>query len=156
MKTKNVRRTVYFLTLTGIIFWISLVFLAPFLKNHSSEYSHLFYSIFSPICHQIKSRSFYAFGYPLSVCARCLGIYTGFLLGTIIYPFINGFSSFRLPKRMYFFIFSIPILTDAAGNILNIWNSCNIIRLIIGMVWGIILPFYFIYGITEAIINQSN
>ncbi len=39
------------------------------------------YAFFSHICHQDPARSFWIFGAPLAVCARCLGIYAGALGG---------------------------------------------------------------------------
>ena len=39
---------------------------------------------FSPVCHQDPARSFWLFGAPLAVCARCLGIYLGAAAGAWI------------------------------------------------------------------------
>jgi len=87
MKKKSKILLVYFLTLCGIIIWLGVIFLAPYLKSQSSGLQAFCYGIFSPICHQNPSRSFFLFGYPLGVCARCFGIYFGFLGGTGLYPF---------------------------------------------------------------------
>ncbi|MFQ5701294.1 MAG: DUF2085 domain-containing protein [Acidobacteriota bacterium] len=38
---------------------------------------------FHPICHQIPARSFSFGDHPLAVCARCTGIYGGFLIGCL-------------------------------------------------------------------------
>ena len=39
---------------------------------------------FSPVCHQDPVRSFWVFGGPVAVCARCLGIYLGAAVGAWI------------------------------------------------------------------------
>lgn len=39
---------------------------------------------FSPVCHQDPARSFWLFGGPVAVCARCLGIYLGAAVGAWI------------------------------------------------------------------------
>ena len=39
---------------------------------------------FSPVCHQDPARSFWLFGAPVAVCARCLGIYLGAAAGAWI------------------------------------------------------------------------
>jgi uncharacterized membrane protein len=38
---------------------------------------------FSLICHQWPERSFFLFGAPVAVCARCLGIYLGAAIGML-------------------------------------------------------------------------
>lgn len=56
--------------------------LAPYLAV--AGYSALTLAIvlfFSPVCHQDPARSFWVFGGPVAVCARCLGIYLGAAAG---------------------------------------------------------------------------
>lgn len=151
-KTKLV--LIYIFTLTGIIIWIGTIFLAPYLKSQSSPFSGFIYAVFSPTCHQISSRCFYAFGYPVAVCARCLGIYSGFLLGTLFYPVVKGISSPTLPKARIFILLSIPIVLDTAGNLLDIWTSSDWVRFLTGVVWGLILPFYFLAGLTDYLLRR--
>jgi uncharacterized membrane protein len=151
-KTKLV--LIYIFTLTGIIIWIGTIFLAPYLKSQSSPFSGFIYAVFSPTCHQISSRCFYAFGYPVAVCARCLGIYSGFLFGTLFYPVVKGSSAPTLPKARIFILLSIPIVLDAAGNLLNIWTSSDWARFLTGLLWGLILPFYFLAGLTDYLLRR--
>ena len=155
MTTKTKLVLIYFVNLTGIITWIAVIFLAPYLKSQSSPFSGFIYAIFSPTCHQIPSRCFYAFGYPVAVCARCLGIYCGFLLGTLIFPLAKGFASPTLPKAKTFISISIPIIIDTAGNILGIWTSLDWVRFLTGIVWGLILPFYFLAGFTDYFLRKK-
>jgi uncharacterized membrane protein len=53
------------------------IFAAPLLPG--------LYLVFAAVCHQIPSRCFEWLGRPLSVCARCLGLYTG-VLGAALCP----------------------------------------------------------------------
>lgn len=152
-KTKLV--LIYSVTLIGILAWIGLIFLAPYLKSQSSPFSGFVYTIFSPTCHQIPSRCFYAFGHPLAVCARCLGIYCGFLLGILIFPFMQGFDSPALPKAKTFVLLSIPIALDAAVNLLGVWTSPDWVRFLTGIVWGLILPFYYLAGLSDFFLNRK-
>jgi uncharacterized membrane protein len=39
---------------------------------------------FALICHQRPERSFWIFGAPIAVCARCLGIYLGATIGLLL------------------------------------------------------------------------
>jgi uncharacterized membrane protein len=149
MKKKSKIILIYLLILCGIVVWIGIIFLAPYLKSQSSGLQAFCYGIFSPICHQNPERSFIFLGHPLGVCARCLGIYFGFLGGTGLYPFLKSFSNLTLPGARIFILMSLPILIDAAGNFLRIWTTPNWPRFATGFIWGTILPFYFIIGLTD-------
>ncbi len=47
------------------------------------------------------------------------------------------------------------MLLDAAGHFLGIFNTAGAVRFIIGLTWGMILPFYSITGITELFIHMK-
>jgi uncharacterized membrane protein len=91
----------------------------------------------------------------MAVCSRCLGIYIGFLAGTFYYPVKRGFSTLSLPKRKTFYLATVPIGIDTIGNFFFLWNTAGWLRLILGFIWGIVLPFYFITGIADFILNLS-
>ncbi len=139
----------YLLTLFGISAWITVIGAAPYYISRGSILGPFFYSLFAPVCHQIPSRSFYLFGHPLAVCGRCLGIYAGFFLGSICYPLIGDFLSARLPRRALLIAMSIPIVLDTVGNMLRVWSSPNVIRFLMGLSWGAVLPFYFIPAVAS-------
>lgn len=155
MTTKHKLILIYALTLMGITVWIALILLAPYLRSQSSMLATFIYAVFAPTCHQIPARCIHAFGHPLAVCARCLGIYVGFLLGTVIFPLIKGFSVPSLPQAKMIILVSVPIVIDAAGNILGVWSSSNWVRFGTGTLWGIILPFYFLAGISDYFLRQN-
>ena len=152
MRDKNKILLIYFLTASGIIAWLYMIFLAPYLRSRSSGLNTFIYALFSPFCHQISSRSFSIFHHPLAVCARCLGIYFGFLGGMVLYPFVRGFSGISLPKVKTLVFLSVPIVIDAMGNYF-LWMSPSWLRFLLGVIWGLILPFYFIAGIADYFIN---
>lgn len=154
MTAKTKIAFIYIATLIGTITWIVAIFLAPLLESQSSPFAGFFYAVFSPTCHQIPSRCFYAFGFPAAVCSRCLGIYSGFLLGTFIFPITYGFSTSTMPKAKTFILMSIPIVIDTAGNLLGIWTSSGWVRFLTGIVWGSILPFYFLAGLTDFLLHK--
>ena len=155
MKRKNKVGLVYFLTLAGILLWLGLIFLAPYLKSQDSGLNIFAYLIFAPICHQIPARSFFLFGHPLAVCGRCLGIYFGFLGGMGLYALRRGFSDTVLPRIRIFILVTSPLVFDAMGNFFHIWNTSNWIRFLTGFLWGLILPFYFITGVSDFFINRE-
>lgn len=155
MKAKTQIIIVFYSTLAGILLWLGAIFFAPYLKSQSSSLSGFFYVLFSPVCHQIPSRSFVCFGYPLAVCARCLGIYVGFLGGVGLYPIVNGFSTSTLPKTRLFLLLSLPIGIDTLGNFTGLWVTTGWLRFVFGGIWGFILPFYFIHGIVDLVHKRS-
>lgn len=56
----------------------------PWLLIHSPELGFLLQCGFALVCHQRGVRSFVLFGGSVAVCARCLGIYFGAALGSML------------------------------------------------------------------------
>lgn len=142
-------------TLLGVLAWLSAIFLAPYLMRRSPGAANFVYALFSPVCHQIPGRCLTFQGYPLAVCGRCLGIYTGFLAGLLIYPFVRGFSEIALPSGRLFLSFSIPIGLDFAAGLTGIVDSPIGVRFATGVLWGGILPFYFMAGVSELLLRRA-
>jgi len=151
MKKKEV--FLYSFTLAGIVIWLGLIFLAPYLKSRFLESSIFLYALFSHLCHQIPSRSFFILNYPLAVCARCLGIYFGFFAGAGFFPLVRRFSKLALPKTRTFVFFSLPLALDFIGNLLRLWRSSNELRFCTGFIWGAVLPYYFIPGMLDFLLK---
>jgi uncharacterized membrane protein len=141
-------------TTTAFLLWLGGIGLAPYLKSRASPWAGLVYSLYSPVCHQVADRSLLCFGQPLAVCARCTGIYLGFLLGLVLYPVLRGWRRQTLPAARSFLIVSAPILLDTAANFLRFWNTGAAVRLATGVLWGTILPFYFIPGMADLFLSR--
>jgi uncharacterized membrane protein len=121
-----------------------------------SGWNKLIYAIFAPTCHQIDSRCFALFGYPMAVCARCLGIYLGFLFGAILFPWwTQRQKTLALPQARMFVCLTIPIGLDTIGNLLTLWSTPSILRLGLGWAWGMILPFYLIPGLVDVLTRRA-
>ena len=66
--------------------------LAPVLAHyHFYDLSAVLTSTFMFSCHQQPDRSFWVLGYPVALCARCLGFYLGVML-------TSGFMVFKQIK----------------------------------------------------------
>lgn len=157
MKTNLRFKLIYGLTLLGSLAWLSLLVLAPYLRSHGNHLNSLIYAAFAPTCHQIPSRCFFIFGYPLAVCARCAGIYAGFLAGLLALPaFPGGLGRTTPPRSTFFLLLTIPIGMDAAANFFRIWSTGNLARFATGFLWGTILPFYFIAGINSFSLRRRS
>lgn len=155
MRIRNIIIRVHLLVFISACLGIASVFLAPVLQSRGLPFGSWIYALFSPICHQNPSRCFILHGFPLAVCARCLGIYIGFLGGTLAYPLRNGFTLKSLPSRITFLSVSLPIGLDTAGNFLSLWNSPDWLRLSLGIIWGGLLPFYVITGIADFFLHRK-
>ena len=149
IKERRPAFAVWLTALVGSILLVLLTLAAPALRSQSPRLSALLYAVFSPLCHQDPGRCFHYAGYPLAVCGRCLGIYIGFVLGTLLFPFARGFVRPFPPAIRTFLLVSLPIFLDVAGNVLGLWSSPLGIRFATGVFWGTVLPAYFIAGLHE-------
>lgn len=99
------------------------------------------------ICHQLEERSLLVSGEALAVCARDTGIYIG-IFSTLIYlHFSKRKQSITIPSiKISFFLllFLVPLMIDGLGSYSNLFDSNNPRRLVTGIAFGFILP-YFIY-----------
>ncbi|MDI6887620.1 MAG: DUF2085 domain-containing protein [Candidatus Thermoplasmatota archaeon] len=85
------------------------------------------------LCHQKASRSFFINGNQLPYCARCTGIFLGVLLGSCIGILLT------VELKWYWVVLGLlPISIDGTGQLFNLWQSFNLIRLITGIAIGIV------------------
>ncbi len=135
---------IYFLILClSIIHYIG-IFLAPFLFNSNPTLSGFIYSIYAFECHQLPYRSFFVFGHQMSVCARCFGIYTGWLVGLIIYPFVWKVTNYKTPNKWYLIIALLPMAIDGTTQLIGLRESFNELRLFTGLLAGFVGVFYIV------------
>jgi uncharacterized membrane protein len=99
------------------------------------------------ICHQLEDRSLQVSGEALAVCARDTGIYIG-IFSTLIYlHFSKRKQSLTIPSiKLSFFLllFLVPLIIDGLGSYSHLFVSNNPRRLITGIAFGFVLP-YFVY-----------
>src|ERR1700759_4044801 len=76
---------------------------------------------FALICHQRPERSFWIFGTPLAVCARCLGIYAGAAAGLLLRP------SRSLAMRLLIAAAAVNML-DAAAEFAGLHGNWMFVR----------------------------
>ena len=145
-------RTVWVATALAAVVWLGLAVLAPWLAARGSgTAARTVYALFSPVCHQLPGRCFALFGRPMAVCGRCLGIYAGFAAGTLLYPLIKGLRPASLPSARAFALSVLPLALDGLAGVAGLWRSPIGVRAATGLVWGGLLPFYFIPGVADAV-----
>ena len=156
------RRERCFRNLTFVLFtlfslWISLQFLAPLAISENSvqdlsglvavsdnDYTinnmdfpwNLVYSAGDRLCHQKAERSFFVNDNQMPFCSRCTAIWLGLAVGL-------GFMVFYRIELNERFVFAIliglvPIGVDGVGQLLGFWESTNAIRVITGLLIGVL------------------
>jgi uncharacterized membrane protein len=88
------------------------------------------------VCHQIPERSVWLDGRPMAVCARCFGIYFGYLLGLIVYPFSGRLARVDNPRRIGLILALVPLGVDFIGGYTGLFHNSATSRVITGMIAG--------------------
>ena len=123
------------LALYSAFFWLGAS-AVPFLSHFGSyDLSAKLSYILSNVCHQNPERSFWILGYPVSLCARCLGVY----IGTIVSCLIALFNKLNISLKAFIIMFFI-CSTDIILNLFKI-NTGNIIRFCTGLIMGLLITF---------------
>lgn len=156
------RRVKCFRNLIFVLFilfslWIVLQFLAPLVlpENGIDDLSGLVvvsdnenviddvgfpwnfvYSVGDRLCHQKSERSFFINNNQMPFCSRCTAIWLGIAIGL-------GFMVFyriQLNEKFLFLIIIgiVPIGIDGVGQLIGFWESTNLIRVITGLLVGIV------------------
>ncbi len=144
----------YIFILSFAILWCFLFISVPFLREGGTLSRKVLVFItlfFSPICHQIPSRSFQILGYPIAVCARCSGIYIGFLLGTIAYPFFKKLERLVLPSRWILIAGIFPMVLEISLSKMGVIHSNLYLIGASGFVIGSVMAFYVIPAVFQLI-----
>ena len=102
----------YWLLVAGCFAWLGLVFFTAYARVRGISGSGLVHACFGSICHQIPERSFHVFGVALPVCHRCLGLYTGFTVGLVVFPYLRRLRGWLLQKPRRVLLFIAPMLVD--------------------------------------------
>lgn len=148
-------RLIYSFFLLAIIAWCALIFAAPLFARFDHRFSSgVTYLFFSKICHQIPERSFFIFGKQLAVCSRCTGLYFGFLLGSITYPFIFGLNRINVPSPKYLLLAGIPIGIDIFIRTFHIAENTFASRSITGFILGAMATLFVVPGISSIKIKK--
>lgn len=94
----------------GCVCWLALVFAPPFAAPYGDVVRWLLHSV----CHQIPSRSFHIYGEPLAACHRCTGLYVGFALGVLVWPWLPTLAARLAAKPRWVGVFLLPLAIDWA------------------------------------------
>lgn len=142
---------IYLVLLLLVAAWCAGFFLAPSLSGSVPGVSSLLYACYEPVCHQIDGRSFHLEGEKLAVCARCTSIYVGFFFALMIYPFFRKLSEQSVPSRMWILLAVVPMALDVTLNFFGLHASTLLTRAFSGGLFGLMLPWYIVPVLIEAV-----
>ncbi len=149
--------------LSTIVFSVLLIWLVGIFYNFLLYFIPDLVSIYpivnkcySLVCHQDKEKLIHIFNLPLLVCGRCIGIYSGLFITSLINLFTQ--KNIDLSTKSLI-IFSMPMLFDIIGNITGFYNYSIIVAFVTGLLFGTVLFLYFyniIHELFENIIRENN
>lgn len=147
---KKQAKIVWFLAAVIAAIWLGLIISAPiFEANGIKSVSKPIYSFYSWLCHQFSNRSFHYHEYPFAVCSRCFGVYTGFLLGLIIYPFFRKLENIEPFSRVWLILAMIPMGIDWSLGFFEIWENTHLSRAITGGILGLACAVFIVPALVE-------
>jgi uncharacterized membrane protein len=136
--------------------WVLLILTAPIAKaNGLTGVSSPLYHFFSFICHQIPARSFHLDGEPFGVCSRCFGVYSGLLLGFLIYPLWRQIDETESIPRIWLFLSLVPISIDWSLTVFGIWENTFTSRFVTGLILGVACATFIVPAIVEITRNLT-
>ncbi len=130
-------------TLTLLIIIWCLGFLIEFFIPHFPDAAYalpFLNKFYSFACHQNPNKLLTLNSYSTLVCARCAGIYFGFLFSAVIFLFVLKSHE---PKLKYFIFAAIPMLLDVLLYSVGVYHYSKIIALITGLLLGSVGFIYF-------------
>lgn len=150
--TKWFTRILIVIPYAFIIFLIAASLLAPYLEHRRMEMSQIIFAILGLWCHQAPTRCLWIFGSPMGLCARCFSFYSSLLV-------TGSFLLYKNTRKIFWkwgLLLLIPILIDGISQLIGLWKSTNLFRVVTGLGGGIgigllIFPIYFklIYFLEE-------
>ncbi|HLX12011.1 MAG TPA: DUF2085 domain-containing protein [Bacteroidota bacterium] len=141
----------YRIILLSVLIWCAAILAAPLLASVGSGSGNVVYRFFSTICHQFDERSLHLFGFKLAVCARCSGIYFGFLVGAIIFPISP--KSFSAHGRFWLIVSVTPMSLDVLLSVAGIHGANIATRLTSGLFFGIISALVLMPSMIDGLVE---
>jgi uncharacterized membrane protein len=150
---KDVKRQAFKAWAVGFILifaWVFLILLAPLAEaNNFTNISSPIYKAFSFLCHQIPSRTFHIENHAFAVCTRCFGVYSGLLLGFVVYPFLRRIEEIEPLPRVWLFLSLVPMGIDWSLGFFEIWENTALSRFLTGLIVGVTCAIFLIPALVE-------
>jgi uncharacterized membrane protein len=100
------------------LLYAGLPWLSPLARAAGYERTGLFlFLLYTPLCHQLSERSFYAHGYQVAFCHRCTAMYTSILAAGLLFSAVRRWitpASLRTAG-----VLLLPMLLDGGTHLLD-------------------------------------
>ena len=138
------------ITATIALALVAMIIGAPLAQaNGHPAFASSIYKVFSFVCHQISERSFHLAGHQFAVCSRCMGLYSGFAVAALVYPFARSLTSTDAPRRRWLILAAVPLLIDFSLTYFGVWENNHLTRFSTGALLGAVAVFYVMPGLVE-------
>ncbi len=137
-------RRLSFVIFLGAFLWCAGFFLAPALTGSAPEAAGGLYALYGQICHQMGDRSLHIEGHPVAVCARCLSVYCGFLIGAAIILLVPARMNSPRDIRLLAVAALLPMLVDVASGIAGLSSPSMLSRFLTGGWFGFLSAFFLV------------
>ena len=149
VRSKNASGMVALSFAVSTVAWVAWLGVAPLLPPPLAGITYLLGSF---ICHQRPERSFHLGVAQLPVCARCLGIYAGAALGSLVWVVAQHRAATadrrgRVSLRLLALAVAPTALTLGA-EWAGIWQPSNLARAIAGIPLGLVAALVVIGALT--------
>ncbi len=105
------------------------------------------------LCHQREDRTYKVCSDYMIVCARCFGIYAGFLFPLAILISMYGFFTKSI-NLLYVFALLVPMAVDGLTQLFGLRESANWLRFITGYLAGLGAAYIFFVLVSVALSIQ--
>jgi uncharacterized membrane protein len=149
---RRVRRAwvAWALALSAAASFVGAIVAAPLLRARGLPLAaQVLYQGFHAACHQMPERSFYLWGFPLAVCARCFGLYAGVLAGITFYPLARGVWRRDMPGRAWLVLGVLPTTVDFGLGLFGLWENTHWSRFSTALLAGAVTAFYLVPGVVD-------
>ena len=140
------RRRLALLSMAATLFVAGMV-AAPWLASRSG-WGVALHVAYRPMCHQMPERCFDLGAGPLAVCARCIGLYVGGLVG-LWWPVMTG----RVPRLglRALLLAAAPSVVDFAFGAAGLPSLTNLPRALVALPLGLVLGLLLAQGLAEIL-----
>lgn len=129
----NIKKFILLLFALYSLFFVIGSVVAPLAAHYKFyELSAKLTSLFMFSCHQRPDRTFWLAGYPVALCCRCLGFYSGVFISATV----SICEKFKIVLKYFVLIFLFSLADILLNFLLNI-NTGNYIRFLAGFALGI-------------------
>jgi uncharacterized membrane protein len=111
------------------------------------------YLFFSPLCHQMPTRSYQLCGQSLALCHRCFGIALGLFAAALLPPAWCARLCEGRRRRLWALTAALLLAFDATLPYFGIWTNTPVSRFVAGALFGVMLASFALPGLLELMLQ---